>query len=100
MTIACRTKKAPDRRPALPADPIEPLSDYVLLEPADPETMTPGGVMLPDAAAGRGMPKATVLAIGPGRLLPDGSLTKMTVAIGQQVIYSEYSGTNLKRGDQ
>ena len=78
---------------------FRPLSDKVLVKPSDAETQTSGGIFLPDSAKQKPQ-EGEVLAIGPGRILDDGSRSVLTVAVGDKVIYSKYGGTELKLDGQ
>ena len=74
---------------------FRPLSDKVLVKPSEAEAQTSGGIFIPDSAKQKPQ-EGTVLALGPGRILDDGSRSKLTVEVGDKVIYSKYGGTELK----
>jgi len=78
---------------------FRPLSDKVLVKPSDAETQTSGGIFLPDSAKQKPQ-EGEVLAVGPGRILDDGSRSVLTVAVGDKVIDSKYGGTELKLDGQ
>lgn len=69
-----------------------PLHDTIILREDTPEEQTTGGVHLPQL---RRVSKreGTVLAVGPGRTLPDYTHTTMSVKPGDRVIYDALSGT-------
>jgi chaperonin GroES len=69
---------------------IKPLGDRVLVDPLDADTKTASGIIIPDNAKEKPQ-KAIVVAVGNGT--PD---HKMTVKIGDTVMYGKYSGTELK----
>ncbi|MDF0707369.1 co-chaperone GroES [Flagellimonas okinawensis] len=69
---------------------IKPLADRVLIEPLQAETKTASGIIIPDNAKEKPQ-KGTVVAVGPGT-----KDEKMTVAIGDTVLYGKYAGTELK----
>ena len=71
---------------------FRPLSDKVLVKPSEAETQTSGGIFIPKQKPQEG----EVIAVGPGRVLDDGSRSNLTVAVGDKVIYSKYGGTELK----
>ncbi len=81
------------------AVPFRPLSDKVLVKPSDAETQTSGGIYIPDAAKQKPQ-EGEVIAVGPGRILDDGSRSQMAVSIGSKVIYSKYGGTEVKLDGQ
>ena len=73
---------------------IKPLADRVVVKLAEAEETTKSGIIL--AAASKEKPQiAEVVAVGPGGIV-DGKEVVMTVAVGQKVITSKYSGTEVK----
>lgn len=74
---------------------LKPLSDNVVIEPLEAESKTAGGILLPDTAKEKST-KGKVLAIGGGRLLPNGRVVDVAVKVGDTVIYSKYGGSDVK----
>ncbi len=74
---------------------LRPLGDRVVIQPTPREEMTKSGIVLPDTAKEKPQ-EGTVLAIGPGRTLDDGSREAMDVQEGQKVLYAKYAGTEFK----
>lgn len=73
---------------------LKPLSDRVVVKLLEAEETTKGGIIL--AAAAKEKPQiAQIVAVGPGGLV-DGKKVEMTVSVGQKVITSKYSGTEVK----
>ena len=73
---------------------IKPLADRVVLKMVEAEETTKSGIIL--AGAAKEKPQvAEVVAVGPGGLV-DGKEVVMTVKIGDKVITSKYSGTEVK----
>lgn len=72
------------------ANNIKPLADRVLIEPAEAETKTASGIIIPDTAKEKPM-KGKVIAIGNGK-----KDEPMTVKVGDQVLYGKYSGTEIQ----
>lgn len=68
---------------------MKPINDRVVVKPAEAETKTPGGIILPDTAKEKPQ-KGKVVAVGPGK---DGN--KMTVKKGDTVLYGKYAGQEL-----
>ncbi len=80
------------------AVPIQPLSDYVVAVAEAAATKTASGLYLPDNATEK--PKtAKVVAIGPGKIGDDNKPVKMTVKVGDRIVYKGYSTTDVKVGD-
>jgi chaperonin GroES len=74
---------------------LRPLDDRVVIEPLKSEERTPGGIVLPDTAQEKPQ-RGKVVAVGPGKLLDDGSRAAMNVAVGDEVIFSKYAGSDVK----
>ena len=74
---------------------LQPLNDRVLVEPLAAEEKSAGGIILPETAQEKPR-QGRVIAVGPGRLLEDGSRQEMSVKIDDIIVYTEYGGTELK----
>ena len=74
---------------------LKPLADRVVVEPTEQEEMTSSGIYVPETAKERPQ-KGKVMAAGPGRKDEDGKLIPMDVAVGDQVLYTRYAGTEVK----
>jgi chaperonin GroES len=73
---------------------LKPLSDRVVLKMVEAEETTKGGIILTGSAKEK--PEvAEVIAVGPGGIV-DGNQVEMTVKVGDKVITSKYSGTQVK----
>ncbi len=74
---------------------LKPLGDHVLVKPLSKEEKTQGGIILPDTAKEK--PQAgEVIAVGPGRLLENGTRVQPEVKAGDKVIYAKYGGAEIK----
>jgi chaperonin GroES len=71
---------------------IKPLADRVLIEPSSAEEKTAGGLIIPDTAKEKPQ-KGVVVAVGPGT-----EDLKLTVKVGDVVLYGKYSGTEISYG--
>ncbi len=74
---------------------INPLDDRVVVTPLEAEERTAGGVILPESAKEKPQ-QGKVVAVGPGRMLKDGSRGQLGVKKGDTVVYGKYSGTDVK----
>ncbi|NUQ63132.1 MAG: co-chaperone GroES [Pirellulales bacterium] len=74
---------------------LRPLDERIVVEPVEAEEMTAGGIVLPDTAKEKPQ-RGTVLAVGPGKLLENGNRSELSVAVGDEVIYGKYSGTDIE----
>lgn len=73
---------------------IKPLADRVVIKMVEAEETTKSGIIL--AGAAKEKPQvAEIVAVGPGGLV-DGKEVVMTVKVGDRVITSKYSGTEVK----
>ena len=68
---------------------IKPLADRVLVQPSTPETVTKGGIIIPDTAKEKKQ-KGIVVAAGPGK-----KDEPVTVKVGDSVLYGKYAGTEI-----
>ena len=73
---------------------LKPLSDRVILKALEAEETTKGGIIL-TASAKEKPEMAEVVAVGPGGTV-DGKEVVMTVKVGDKVLTSKYSGTEVK----
>ncbi len=73
---------------------IKPLDDRIVVTRTQPEEKTAGGLFLPENAKEKPQ-QGKVLAVGPGKLLDDGSRSKPDVAAGDIILFGKYSGTEL-----
>jgi len=73
---------------------LKPLCDRVVIRQLEAEETTKSGIVLPSQAKEKPQ-QAEVVAVGPGGVV-DGKEIKMEVKPGDKVIYSKYSGTEVK----
>ena len=76
---------------------LVPLGDRVVLKQVAAEETTKSGIVLPGQTKEKPQ-QAEVVAVGPGGMV-DGKEVKMEVKVGDKVIYSKYSGTDVKLDD-
>ena len=76
---------------------LVPLGDRVVLKQLVAEETTKSGIVLPGQNKEKPQ-QAEVVAVGPGGMV-DGKEIKMEVKVGDSVIYSKYSGTEVKLED-
>jgi chaperonin GroES len=74
---------------------LRPLADRVVVKPIQAEEKTKGGIVLPDTAKDKPQ-EGEVIAVGPGRVLDNGTKLAPEVKVGDRVIYSKYSGSEVK----
>ncbi len=74
---------------------LRPLDDRVVVSPLEAEETTAGGIVLPDAAREKPQ-RGSVVAVGQGRLLDSGARGELSVAVGDEVIYGKYGGSEVE----
>ena len=75
---------------------LKPLGDRIVVKPQDEEeSRTASGLVIPDTAKEKPQ-RGKVVAVGPGRLLDNGERADMSVAVGDEVIYGKYGGTDIE----
>ena len=65
---------------------LKPINDRVVVQPAEADEKTKGGIIIPDTAKEKPQ-RGKVIAVGPGK---DG--IEMTVSVGDNVLYGKYAG--------
>ena len=78
---------------------IKPLGERVVIEVAESDVTTASGIVLPDTAKGKPQ-KGKVVAVGTGKLLDNGERAAMEVKVGDGVVFSKYSGSEIKVDDK
>lgn len=73
---------------------IKPLGNRVLIQRSKPQP-TKGGILLPDSAQEKPR-EGTVVSTGPGKIDENGTREPMNVKVGDRVLFSTYSGTEVK----
>jgi chaperonin GroES len=74
---------------------LQPLSDGLVVERLEKEETTASGIVLPDSAKEKPQ-KGKVLAVGPGKMLKDGSRIQMSIKLGDTVLFTKYGPTEFK----
>jgi chaperonin GroES len=74
---------------------VRPLGEKILVKRLEAETVTKGGIVLPDTAKEKPQ-QGTVLAVGDGKQLADGSRAPHQVSKGDKVLFTSYAGTEIK----
>lgn len=74
---------------------IKPLADKILVQRLEAESVTAGGIVLPESAKEKPQ-RGKVAALGQGKVLDDGSRSKFQVKKDDQVLFTSYAGTEVK----
>ncbi|MGJ7923207.1 co-chaperone GroES [Neobacillus sp. LXY-4] len=74
---------------------LKPIGDRIVIELVQSEEKTASGIVLPDTAKEKPQ-EGKVIAVGSGRVLDSGERVAVEVAVGDRIIFSKYSGTEVK----
>lgn len=74
---------------------LKPLGDRIVVQAAPQEEKTKGGLVLPDTVKEKPV-EGIVVAVGDGKILESGERQPMDVKVNDKIIYSKYSGTEVK----
>lgn len=74
---------------------LKPLGDRLVVKNVEQSEKSAGGVFLPDTAKEKPQ-EGIIVAIGSGRTLDNGTKLPIEVKVGDRVIYSKYSGSEVK----
>ncbi|PNZ70768.1 co-chaperone GroES [Staphylococcus croceilyticus] len=78
---------------------LKPLGSRVIIERKEQEQTTKSGIVLTDSAKEKSN-EGVVIAVGSGRVLDNGEKVAPEVKEGDTVVFQEYAGTEVKRGDE
>ena len=74
---------------------LKPLGDRIVIELIEAEEKTSSGIVLPDSAKEKPQ-EGKIVAAGTGRVLENGQRIELEVKEGDRIIFSKYSGTEVK----
>jgi chaperonin GroES len=74
---------------------IRPLHDRVIVKRIEQQRKTASGIVIPDSASEK-PEQGEVLAVGPGKALPDGSVRPVQLKVGDHVLFGKYGGQTVK----
>ena len=74
---------------------IRPLHDRVIVQRIEEEEKTKGGIIIPDTAKEKPQ-EGKVIAVGPGKILENGTKTTLDVKVGDKILFGKYSGSEIK----
>ena len=79
---------------------LTPVSDHIVVKPVSKEETSAAGIIIPDTIDKERAERGEVIAIGPGRVLDNGSRSQMEVAVGQVVLFKKYAPDEVKVDNQ
>jgi len=78
---------------------IKPLFDRIVVTRAEGESTSSGGIFLPDAAQEKRQ-EGTVVSVGGGRVLDEGTIIPLELKGGEKVLFGKYAGNEVKIGGE
>ncbi len=75
---------------------LRPIGDRVIVKAVPKEEMTKTGIILPETVDKERPEQGEVIAVGPGRLLENGSRAAMSLAVGNKILFKKYSPDEVK----
>lgn len=78
---------------------LQPLGDKVVVDRDSTEEKTSGGIYIPDTAKDKPT-RGTIISVGTGKLLDDGSRGEMQVKKGDRVLFTSYAPETIEIGDE
>ncbi len=78
---------------------LEPMGDKVVVERQESSGTTAGGIVLPESSQDKPN-RGEIVAIGPGKLLDDGTRGELQVKVGDQVLFTSYAPETIELGDE
>ncbi len=77
---------------------LQPMGERIVVQREESETTTAGGIVLPDSAKEKPA-RGTVVAIGSGKVLDDGSRSESQLKEGDKVLFTSYAGETVEIDD-
>jgi len=74
---------------------IRPLQDRIVVKRLESESVTKGGIIIPDSAKEKPI-EGRVIAVGNGKVLKDGKVRPLDVKVGDVILFGKYSGNEVK----
>lgn len=75
---------------------IRPIGDRIILKPISQEETTKSGIILPATVDKEKPEQGEVIAVGPGKMLDNGTVVPLSVKKGDKVIFTKYGPTEIK----
>lgn len=94
--MAAAKKKSSKKKPAKSS--LQPLGDRIVVQREVSEDTTAGGIFLPTSAQNKPS-RGTVVSIGDGKILADGTRGGLTLKPGDKVLFTSYGPNEIKFGD-
>lgn len=78
---------------------LRPIGDYLVVKEVSEQDTSPSGIILPDTITKERPEKGEVVAVGPGKILENGSRAPMEITPGDVVVFKKYAPDEIKDKD-
>ena len=75
---------------------LKPTSDHIVVKAIEEEIKSKSGIVIPETASKERPMKGEVVAVGPGKVLENGTVRKIEVKVGDKVLFTKYGPTEVK----
>ncbi len=75
---------------------IRPLQDRIIVERVEEESKTAGGIIIPDTVSKEKPQEGKIIAVGKGKVTPEGKVLPLDVKEGDLVLFGKYAGSEIK----
>lgn len=75
---------------------LKPTSDHIVVKATQEEIKSKSGIVIPETASKERPMKGEVVAVGPGKVLENGTVRKIEVKVGDKVLFTKYGPTEVK----
>lgn len=79
---------------------LTPLGDHIIVKGLDKEEVSKAGIILPETVDKEKPERGKVVAVGPGKLLENGSRAAISVKVDDVVVFKKYSPDEIKLGKE
>ena len=75
---------------------LRPLGDHIIVKGLSKEEVSASGIIIPDTADKERPERGEVIAVGPGKMLENGTRASVDVSVGQKVVFKKYAPDEIK----
>ncbi|MEZ7821108.1 MAG: co-chaperone GroES, partial [Patescibacteria group bacterium] len=79
---------------------LKPLHDNIIVKQFEEEKITKSGIIIPDTSKGEKPQQGEVIAVGKGRIDDKGESKPLEVKVGDKILFSKYSPTEIKMDNE
>lgn len=79
---------------------LKPLGSHIIVEQEAKESMTATGILLPETMEKDRPERGTVIAVGPGKMLENGTRQIIDIVVGNSVVFKKYAPDEVKMGEK